>query len=178
MSRIYKHPITVPTGIVIIQHKNSISFSNTISTITRNFHLSVEITQIENTIVVKPMFESREAKMHSATVGRIIRNIIMGFITPFTRTLKLVGVGYKANMDSEQVINFSLNFSHPMKYHLPEMVTAKCASPTEIILSSIDKELLGRASSEIRALRSPEPYKGKGVLYSNEIIIIKTPKKK
>ena len=115
--------------------------------------------------------------MQTGTARAVLSNLVQGVNAGFERKLQLVGVGYKAQAKGT-VLNMALGYSHPVDFQLPEGVTAETPTPTEIVLKSIDKHILGQAAANIRAFRPPEPYKGKGVRYSDEVIIRKEAKKK
>ena len=142
-----------------------------------HLHELVELKQEENTVTLAPVKDTKEAWMHTGTIRALLNNMVNGVTNGFERRLQLVGVGYRAQVAGNKV-NLSLGYSHPIEYVLPEGVTAESPSQTEIVLKSSDKQKLGQAAADIRAFRSPEPYKGKGVRYSDEVVLRKEAKKK
>ena len=126
---------------------------------------------------LSPAQDTQEAWMQTGTARAVLNNLAIGVSAGFERKLQLVGVGYKAQAKGT-VLNLALGFSHPIDFALPEGVTVETPTPTEVILKSIDKHLLGQTAANIRAYRPPEPYKGKGVRYSDEVIVRKEAKKK
>jgi large subunit ribosomal protein L6 len=121
--------------------------------------------------------DSREAKAMSGTMRALVANMVQGVSKGFEKKLNLIGVGYKAAAQGKS-LNLSLGFSHPVDYALPEGIKAETPTPTEIIIKGIDKQRVGQVAAEVRAYRPPEPYKGKGVRYANEVVVIKETKKK
>ena len=140
-------------------------------------HDLVELKQEENVVTVSPVKESKEAWMHTGTTRALLNNMVKGVSEGFERRLQLIGVGYKAAVAGNKV-NLNLGYSHPIEYVLPEGVTAETPTATEIVLKSNDKQKLGQAAANIRGYRPPEPYKGKGVRYSDEYVARKEAKKK
>ena len=139
-------------------------------------HQDVDINKEENTISFSPNKETKESLAITGTMRALTANYMQGVATGFEKKLEINGVGYRAALEGNS-INLSLGFSHPIKHDLPEGVTAELPSNTEIILKSMDKQLVGQVAAEIRDYRPPEPYKGKGVKYSDERIIRKESKK-
>ena len=177
MSRVAKAPVTVPNGVTVTQNGRQVEVKGTKGTLSFTLHALVELKQEDGQLKIAPTAESKEAWMQAGTARAVLNNLIKGVSEGFERKLQLVGVGYKAAVKG-QVVNLNLGFSHPIDYALPAGVTAETPTATEIILKSADKQLLGQVASEIRAYRSPEPYKGKGVRYSDEVILRKEAKKK
>jgi large subunit ribosomal protein L6 len=176
MSRLYKEPLVIPAEVTLLQHGNTVEMTHKTLTFIKHFHHLVQLTREDNLLTIAPRVNSPPARMHAGTVFAIMRNMFTGFITPYTITLKLVGVGYKVSLEGK-CVSLMVNLSHPAQYTLPAEVTAQVISNTELLLTSVNKELVGKASSEIRAIRPPEPYKGKGIRYSNEVIKLKARKK-
>ncbi|MFB2539199.1 MULTISPECIES: 50S ribosomal protein L6 [unclassified Acinetobacter] len=177
MSRVAKAPVTVPAGVTVTQNGRQVEVKGSKGTLSFNLHALVELKQEEGQLKLAPTQESRDAWMQAGTARAVLNNLVKGVSEGFERKLQLVGVGYKAAVKGD-VINLSLGYSHPIDHALPAGVTAETPTATEIILKSADKQLLGQVASEIRAYRSPEPYKGKGVRYSDEVILRKEAKKK
>ena len=143
---------------------------------TLEIHGDVEINQEENSISFSPNKDTKESLAITGTMRALTANYIKGVVEGFEKKLEINGVGYRANLEGNS-INLSLGFSHPIKHELPEGVTAELPSNTEIILKSMDKQLVGQVAAEIRDYRPPEPYKGKGIKYADERIIRKESKK-
>lgn len=178
MSRIGKSPITVPSGVQVVVNGRTVEVSGPKGKLSFNLHPEVEVTVDAGQVSFN--WAGRENGVSSAQAGTaraIINNMVTGVSQGFQRKLVLVGVGYKVSVKGN-VVNMALGYSHPIEHVLPEGVTAECPSQTEIVLSSIDKHLIGQTAANIRAYRSPEPYKGKGVRYSDEVVRIKETKKK
>lgn len=177
MSRVAKAPVTVPNGVTVTQNGRQVEVKGSKGTLSFNLHALVELKQEDGTLQVVPVKESKDAWMQAGTARAVLNNLVKGVSEGFERKLQLVGVGYKAAVKGT-VVNLALGYSHPIDYALPEGVTAETPTATEIILKSANKQLLGQVAAEIRAYRSPEPYKGKGVRYSDEVILRKEAKKK
>ena len=177
MSRVAKAPVTVPNGVTVTQNGRQVEVKGSKGTLSFNLHALVELKQEEGKLQLAPVKESKDAWMHAGTARAVLNNLVKGVSEGFERKLQLVGVGYKAAVKGT-VVNLALGYSHPIDYALPEGVTAETPTATEIILKSANKQLLGQVAAEIRAYRSPEPYKGKGVRYSDEVILRKEAKKK
>jgi large subunit ribosomal protein L6 len=177
MSRVAKAPVTVPAGVTVTQNGRQVEVKGSKGVLTFNLHALVELNQEDGVLRLTPAQDTQEAWMQTGTARAVLNNLAIGVSAGFERKLQLVGVGYKAQAKG-QVLNLALGFSHPVDFELPAGVTAETPTPTEVILKSIDKHLLGQTAANIRAYRPPEPYKGKGVRYSDEVIIRKEAKKK
>ena len=171
MSRIAKKPIEMPSAVNVTVNGQTISAKGP------KGELSITIHK-DNVLTFKPSREDNKASMAmTGTMRSLVNNIISGVEQGFEKRLTLVGVGYRAQAKGK-VLNLSLGFSHPVDYPVPEGITVETPSQTEIIVSGCDKQKVGQVSAEIRAYRPPEPYKGKGVKYSDEQVIRKEAKKK
>ncbi len=177
MSRVAKAPVTVPAGVTVTQNGRQVEVKGSKGTLSFNLHALVELKQEEGKLQIAPVKESKDAWMQAGTARAVLNNLVKGVSEGFERKLQLIGVGYKAAVQGN-VVNLSLGYSHPINYTLPEGVTAETPSQTEIILKSADKQKLGQVAANIRAYRAPEPYKGKGVRYSDEVVLRKEAKKK
>ncbi len=177
MSRVAKAPVTLPAGTSVTLNDRQVEVKGKNGSLSLHLHELVELKQEENTVTLAPVKDTKEAWMHTGTIRALLNNMVNGVTNGFERRLQLVGVGYRAQVAGNKV-NLSLGYSHPIEYVLPEGVTAESPSQTEIILKSSDKQKLGQAAADIRAFRSPEPYKGKGVRYSDEVVLRKEAKKK
>lgn len=177
MSRVAKAPVTLPAGTSVTLNDRQVEVKGKNGSLSLHLHELVELKQEENTVTLAPVKDTKEAWMHTGTIRALLNNMVNGVTNGFERRLQLVGVGYRAQVAGNKV-NLSLGYSHPIEYVLPEGVTAESPSQTEIVLKSSDKQKLGQAAADIRAFRSSEPYKGKGVRYSDEVVLRKEAKKK
>ena len=177
MSRVAKSPVEIPAGVVIKLDGQFISVKGSKGQLELNIHSNVEVKQEENVLT----FEARDGAKHSralaGTTRALVNNMVAGVTAGFEKKLQLVGVGYRAQAKGKS-LNLNLGFSHPVDYSLPEGVTAETPSQTEVVIKGIDKQLVGQVAAEIREFRRPEPYKGKGVRYSDEHVRRKEAKKK
>lgn len=177
MSRVAKAPVTLPSGTSVTLNGQQVEVKGKNGNMSLRLHDLVELNQQDDTLVVSPKIDSKEAWMHTGTVRALINNIVKGVNEGFERRLQLIGVGYRAQVAGNKV-TLNLGYSHPIEYVLPEGVTAESPSQTELLLKSNDKQKLGQAAANIRSFRPPEPYKGKGVRYSDEVVLRKEAKKK
>jgi large subunit ribosomal protein L6 len=177
MSRVAKKPINVPQGVQCDYVAPLLKVKGAKGELGLNIHPLVKLEQQENVFIVSSKEDTRESRVLSGTMRSLVNNMILGVSEGFKKTLVLKGVGYRAQVSGSQV-KLELGFSHPISYKLPEKVSAQAKSPTELILESCDKQTLGQVAAEIRSFRPPEPYKGKGVAYSDEVVRIKETKKK
>ena len=177
MSRIAKAPIELPSDVDVKIAGQDVTVKGKNGTLSISLNDVVSVNQAENVLT----FESREGASdgwaQAGTARAIVNNMVTGVVSGFEKKLTLIGVGYRAQVQGS-AINLTLGFSHPVVYNLPQGVTAETPSQTEIVLKSADKQLLGQVAAEIRAYRPPEPYKGKGVRYSDEYVRRKEAKKK
>ncbi|WP_367606542.1 50S ribosomal protein L6 [Legionella sp. W05-934-2] len=178
MSRVAKAPVQIPKNVEVNLASNEIKVKGPQGTLTKKFNHLVKITiDGDSQINFQPANDHPNGWAQAGTARRLTNNMVIGVTDGFTRTMELVGVGYRAQAAGKKV-NLSLGFSHPIAFDLPEGITAETPSATVLIIKGIDKELVGHVSSKIRALRPPEPYKGKGIRYSDEQIVKKEAKKK
>ena len=175
MSRVAKNPITVPDSVKVMIDGSNIQVSGAKGTLDFEVPKSVLVKQEENILTVE-FGESQQSIALAGTTRALVNNMVIGVSEGFTKKLQLVGVGYRAKA-SGKLLELTLGFSHPVKYQLPEEVSVETPSQTEVVLTSHNKQKLGQAAAEIRAFRPPEPYKGKGVRYSDEVIKRKEAKK-
>ena len=175
MSRVAKNPITIPDSVKVNIENSNIQVSGSKGSLDFQVPQSVSLKQEENVITVE-YGDSQESIALAGTTRALIKNMVIGVSEGFQKKLQLVGVGYRAKA-SGKLLELSLGFSHPVKYQLPEEVSVETPSQTEVVLSSHNKQALGQAAAEIRAFRPPEPYKGKGVKYADEVIKRKEAKK-
>ena len=177
MSRIAKEHIAVPQGVEVTLDGQKVTIKSKKGEMTLNLHPTVGVKYENNQLSVIQKEDTTESNMQSGTSRALLHNMVVGLDKGFEKALKLVGVGYRAAVKGK-ILNLVLGYSHPIDYELPEGVTAETPSQTDIILKSYDKALLGQVAAKVRAFRAPEPYKGKGVRYADEIIHIKEAKKK
>lgn len=177
MSRVAKAPVAVPNGVTVTQNGRQVEVKGSKGTLSFNLHALVELKQEDGALHIAPAKESKDGWMQAGTARAVLNNLVKGVNEGFERKLQLIGVGYKAAVKGN-VVNLNLGFSHPIDYALPEGVTAETPIATEIVLKSANKQLLGQVAADIRSYRSPEPYKGKGVRYSDEVVLRKEAKKK
>ena len=176
MSRVAKNPVKLPQGVEIKLDGQALSVKGAKGTLELNLHPTVEVVQEEGEL----RFAARAGSPNMAMAGTtraLVNNMVIGVSQGFERKLQLVGVGYKAQAKG-QVLNLALGYSPPIDYQLPEGVSAETPSQTDIIIKGIDKQLVGQVAAEIRDFRRPEPYKGKGVRYADEVVRRKEAKKK
>ena len=177
MSRIANQPVALPSGVEVNIAESEISVKGPKGALQRAIHPLVGIEKAENALLFKAANPSKQARAQAGTMRSLLNAMVHGVGQGFEKKLELFGVGYRAKVQGSAV-NLTLGFSHPIDHKLPEGVTAETPSQTEIVLKSIDKQLLGQVAAEIRAYRPPEPYKGKGVRYADERIVRKEAKKK
>lgn len=177
MSRIAKNPVVLPKGVDVTLDGNAVSVKGSKGSLEMTVHDSVQIERQDNLLVFAPRSAGAAANAMAGTMRVLVGNMVTGVSDGFERRLQLIGVGYRAAAKGNS-LSLTLGFSHPVEYELPAGVSAETPVQTEVVLKSADKQLLGRVAAEIRALRPPEPYKGKGVRYANENVIRKEAKKK
>ena len=177
MSRIAKAPIELPSGVDVNIAGQDVTVKGKNGTLSISLNDAVAVNQAENVLTFEPREGASDGWAQAGTARAIVNNMVTGVASGFEKKLTLIGVGYRAQVQGS-AINLTLGFSHPVVYNLPQGVTAETPSQTEIVLKSADKQLLGQVASEIRAYRPPEPYKGKGVRYSDEYVRRKEAKKK
>jgi large subunit ribosomal protein L6 len=177
MSRVAKYPVELPSGVSVVLVPDQITVKGGKGELSMPVHASVEIVQNDTVLNFKAREGVKGAGMMAGTTRSLVANMVKGVSAGFERKLELVGVGYRAKA-SGSTLNLTLGYSHPIDYELPAGVSVETPTQTEILLRSTDKQLLGQVAAEIRAYRSPEPYKGKGVRYSDEVVHRKEAKKK
>ena len=177
MSRIAKSPIAMLSGVTVDLSGQDVAVKGPKGALSWRVHPSVTVERDDAEIRVKPVVEDKPSWAMAGTMRAVINNMITGCRQGFERRLNLVGVGYRAQAKGK-VLNLSLGFSHPIDYAVPEGIKIETPSQTEIVVTGADKQRVGQVASEIRAYRPPEPYKGKGVRYSDEHVLRKEAKKK
>ncbi len=176
MSRVAKSPVTIPSGVDVSIGEAEIAVKGSKGTLKLVIHPEVEITKGDNVLTFAPRGEAAAWPI-AGTMRSIVNNMVMGVSTGFEKKLELIGVGYRAQAKGK-TLNLTLGFSHPVNYPVPEGITVETPSQTEIVVKGADKQLVGQVAANIRAYRPPEPYKGKGVRYSDEVVVRKEAKKK
>jgi large subunit ribosomal protein L6 len=169
MSRIGKLPINIPNGVTVDFQSPKLTVNGPKATLRRDIHPKVELRIDGQVITITPVDESRDARALWGLTRTLVNNMVVGVSDGFTRVLEVIGVGYRAEAQG-QTLNLALGYSHPISFPLPEGITAEVDKQNRITLKGADKELLGLTAARIRALRKPEPYKGKGVKYAEEVI--------
>ncbi len=177
MSRIAKYPVPLPKGVEATFAAESLSIKGPLGTLTKRLRRDVKVAKEGEQLTFNIADESDEANAMSGTLRALVSNMVTGVTKGFEKRLTLVGVGYRAQAQGDK-LNLTLGFSHPVVHRMPKGVKVETPTQTEIVIKGLDKQQVGQVAAEIRAYRPPEPYKGKGVRYSNEQIVLKETKKK
>ena len=177
MSRVGKMPITVPQGVDVQIAADQITIKGANGTLVRAANALVKIEKDGATIKLAPANDSTEANAMSGTMRALLNNMVNGVSKGFEKKLTLVGVGYRAQAQGNK-LNLTLGFSHPIVHALPEGIKAETPTQTEILIKGVNRQQVGQVAAEVRAYKPPEPYKGKGVRYADEKVVIKETKKK
>jgi large subunit ribosomal protein L6 len=169
MSRIGKLPVTVPAGVTVTQNGNQITVKGPRGTLSRSLPQVITLTQENGTLTAtRPSDDPQHKALHGLTRS-LVSNMVEGVTKGFQKTLEIVGVGYKAET-RPYGLQLALGFSHPVEYRAPEGIKLTATNPTTVVIDGADKEVVGQVAAEIRSLRPPEPYKGKGVKYQGETV--------
>ncbi len=174
MSRIAKSPLTLPPGVEFSEVQGQVKVKGSNGSLQLALHPSVRISVDNGVVSVVPVSEADMAM--AGTMRALLGNMVAGVTSGFEKKLSLVGVGYRASVQG-RTLNLQLGFSHPVEFVVPDGVTVECPSQTEIVVRGPDRQQVGQVAAEIRAYRPPEPYKGKGVRYADERVIMKEAKK-
>jgi large subunit ribosomal protein L6 len=177
MSRVGKMPVAVPQGVDVAIKDDQISVKGKGGSLTLAQNELVKVTNEGGKLTFVAANESREANAMSGTMRQLVNNMVNGVTNGFEKKLSLVGVGYKAAAQGNK-LNLTVGYSHPVNIEMPAGITVATPTPTEIVVKGADRQRVGQLAAEIRAVRPPEPYKGKGIRYANEKIVIKETKKK
>ena len=177
MSRIGNLPVTIPKGVDVTFASGQIAVKGPLGTLTYQMSSKIKIDRQEDKLNVVATEESHAANAMSGTARALVANMVQGVTKGFEKRLTLVGVGYRAQAQGDK-LNLTLGFSHPVVHQMPKGVKVETPSQTEIVIKGSDRQVVGQVAAEVRAYRPPEPYKGKGVRYSNEQIVLKETKKK
>jgi len=177
MSRIAKVPVELPQGVEFKRDGNVVTLKGSKGTLSLELNNEVELDQADNMLQIAPRSGSRFSTAIAGTTRALLANMVTGVTEGFERQLELVGVGYRAQAQGGK-LNLTLGFSHPVVHQVPDGVTVETPSQTQIIVKGADKQQVGQVAAEIRSYRPPEPYKGKGVRYVDERVVLKEAKKK
>jgi len=177
MSRVAKYPVSLPAGVEAVISGAEISVKGPLGTLTQFLLPSVSVEKEAGALVCKAVPGAVGGNAMSGTMRALVNNMVSGVSKGFEKKLTLVGVGYRAQAQGSK-LNLSLGFSHPVVHEMPAGIKVETPTQTEILIKGIDKQVVGQVAAEIRAYRSPEPYKGKGVRYADEVVAIKETKKK
>ena len=177
MSRVGKLPVVVPAGVEVSIKDSTISVKGTGGTLQLSLNSLVTLENDAGKLNFKAANDSREADAMSGTMRQLVNNMVVGVTKGFEKKLNLVGVGYKAQATGTK-LNLAVGYSHPVNFDMPAGITVATPTPTEILIKGADRQRVGQIAAEVRAVRPPEPYKGKGIRYADEKITIKETKKK
>jgi large subunit ribosomal protein L6 len=177
MSRVGKMPVAIPAGVDVSIKEDQISVKGSGGTLSLARNALVNIVNKDGKLSFEPANDSREANAMSGTVRQLVNNMVVGVTKGFEKKLSLIGVGYKAQAQGAK-LNLSVGFSHPVNKDMPQGITVATPTPTEVVIKGADRQRVGQVAAEIRAIRPPEPYKGKGIRSADEKVAIKETKKK
>ncbi|CUT17365.1 MULTISPECIES: 50S ribosomal protein L6 [Candidatus Ichthyocystis] len=177
MSRVAKSPIKLPAGVSVELTAGSVEVRGPGGVLRFSRSHLVEVVLEDGVLRFRPLGASKFAIALSGTTRAIVNNMVIGTTKGFEKKLVLFGTGYRVSLQGS-ALNLSLGYSHPVIYEIPQGIVAKVLTPTELIVSGIDKQLVGLTAANIRSFRSPDPYKGKGVRYADEVVVLKEVKKK
>jgi large subunit ribosomal protein L6 len=176
-SRVARMPLVIPAGVDATIADGLLSVKGPLGSLSQAMSADVKVSRVEDRLEFEAVGESIQAKAMSGTLRALTANMVLGVSKGFERRLNLVGVGYRAQAQGDK-LNLTLGFSHPVVHAMPKGVKVETPTQTEIVIKGIDKQQVGEVAAQVRAYRPPEPYKGKGVRYSNETIVLKETKKK
>lgn len=177
MSRVAKNPVVVPAGVEVTLNGQAVKVKGAKGEMNHVIHDAVEVSKEDSTLTFAARDEEQSSNALAGTTRALLNNMVTGVSQGFQKSLTLIGVGYRAQAQGK-TLNLSLGFSHPVEFAVPEGITIETPSQTEIVVKGIDKQQVGQVAANIRAYRPPEPYKGKGVRYSDEHVVRKEAKKK
>ena len=177
MSRVGKMPVTIPQGVDVTVNADTISVKGSLGTLVRPVNELVTVKNDNGTLKFAPANESPQADAMSGTMRALVNNMVNGVSKGFEKKLNLVGVGFRAQAAGAK-LNLSIGFSHPVVKDMPAGITVTCPTQTEIVIKGSDRQVVGQIAAEVRAIRPPEPYKGKGIRYADERVVLKETKKK
>ena len=177
MSRVAKANVTIPAGVEVAINADTINVKGKGGNLSLSQNRLVSVSNNEGKLSFAPVNESREANAMAGTLRQLVNNMVKGVTDGFEKKLNLIGVGYKAAASGSK-LNLAVGFSHPVNFEMPAGITVATPTPTEIVIKGADRQVVGQLAAEIRAVRPPEPYKGKGIRYADEKVVIKETKKK
>ncbi|WP_101102009.1 50S ribosomal protein L6 [Macromonas bipunctata] len=177
MSRVGKQAVAIPQGVEVALQAESISVKGALGALNLTLNPLVKVESADNKLSFTPVNDSRDASAMSGTMRQLVNNMVNGVSKGFEKKLNLIGVGYKAAAQGNK-LNLAVGYSHPVNFDMPEGITVVTPTPTEIVIKGADRQRVGQIASEVRAVRPPEPYKGKGIRYADEKVVIKETKKK
>ena len=177
MSRVAKNPVAIPAGVEVNIDASNIVVKGPLGTLTQPLHPSVKVERGDAGIQCSAIVGAVNSKAMSGTMRALVNNMVTGVSKGFERKLTLVGVGYRAQAQGDK-LNLTLGFSHPVAHQMPAGIKVETPTQTEILIKGVDKQAVGKVAAEVRAYRAPEPYKGKGVRYADEVVTLKETKKK
>lgn len=177
MSRIAKNPVVLPKGVDVTLTAGEITVKGPLGSLSQFILPSVKLEKVGDAVVCRAVDGQPNGSAMSGTMRALVNNMVTGVSKGFEKKLTLVGVGYKAQAQGSK-LNLSLGFSHPVVHEMPNGIKVETPTQTEILIKGIDRQLVGQVAAEVRAYRAPEPYKGKGVRYADEVVVIKETKKK
>lgn len=177
MSRIGKMPVNIPSGVEVKMQADTIAVKGALGALSVAAHPLVKVAQDASALKFEPADESAQANAMSGTLRQLVNNMVVGVSQGFERKLTLIGVGYRAAAQGNK-LNLQVGFSHPVVIEMPTGIKVECPSQTEILIKGADRQRVGQIAAEVRSVRPPEPYKGKGIRYADEKVVIKETKKK
>ena len=177
MSRIGKMPVAIPAGVEVVLTDLQVSVKGAGGTLSLTQNSLVKVVSEDGKVSFEAANDSREADAMSGTFRQLVNNMVVGVSKGFEKKLTLIGVGYKAQAQGSK-LNLVVGYSHPVNKDMPQGITVATPTPTEIVIKGADRQRVGQVAAEIRAIRPPEPYKGKGIRYADEKVAIKETKKK
>ncbi|MFC3684552.1 50S ribosomal protein L6 [Hydrogenophaga luteola] len=177
MSRIGKQPVSVPAGVEVAVKDDLINVKGSLGALALAQNALVKVENNAGSLSFVPVNDSREANAMSGTMRQLVNNMVTGVSKGFEKKLSLIGVGYKAQAQGTK-LNLNVGYSHPVEIEMPAGIKVETPTPTEVVIKGADRQRVGQIASEVRAVRPPEPYKGKGIRYADEKVVIKETKKK
>jgi large subunit ribosomal protein L6 len=177
MSRIAKNPVVLPKGVEVALTANQVTVKGPLGSLTQFILPAVNVEKEGEALLCRALENQPNGSAMSGTMRALVNNMVTGVTKGFEKKLTLIGVGYKAQAQGTK-LNLSLGYSHPIVHEMPNGIKVETPTQTEILIKGIDRQLVGQVAAEVRSYRSPEPYKGKGIRYSDEVVVIKETKKK
>ncbi|MEA4890953.1 MAG: 50S ribosomal protein L6 [Peptococcaceae bacterium] len=175
MSRIGKLPVAIPAGVDVKIQGSMITVKGPKGTLSQDFHDDISVAVEDGHIVVTRPSDDKEHRAHHGLIRALVQNMVTGVTAGYEKSLDLVGVGYRAQMQGQKLV-LAVGYSHPVEVNPPQGLSIECPAPTKIVVKGADKQAVGQLAADIRKIRQPEPYKGKGIRYSDEVVRIKAGK--